>query len=190
MRTLALDAASRVTGYAVLDGLAPSAWVEAGTLKGSEAQAVVALEPAELAAHLSAKPYKHIRRIHSLIDDIEALVAEATPDRIVVEIPSGLAGTASKVGPKALATYGLAAGAIYLAARTLRPGATFPVTEREWTPGQGKKDARKFTVATLYPGLYDPAQDTDAGDAADAVLLARWFITRHPAANPKETTRV
>ncbi len=176
-RVLALDPSTTCIGYALLAGEAPSGLLDAGLLKPTERRPERNM-PDMVWWVLCDRQLRAYRRIYSLLADVRALVNDTKPGEIVVEVPSGKAGTASKRGARAsLTTYAAAAGAVLGMLRALEPlhGAiVFPVTERQWAFGGGK-DKRKTRCRVLYGKRYNPEQDKGA-DCADAILLGRWWL--------------
>lgn len=183
MRVLAIDPSSTCTGYALLRGLGPADLVEVGLIRPSDAKAAQAVaEPSEVVrAWNSCRELSALRRVLTVVADVEAVVAELAGDAavsVVVEIPSGLSGTGSRNGARgSLTTYGLAAGMVYQAARAVAPGRVYGVTERQWTAGAGSKEKRARGVVALYAGRYRVADD-DGLDGADAIGLGRWWVRR------------
>ena len=187
MRVLSLDPSSRCTGWAVLDGLEPDELVDGGLIKPSASRTTKAGSPEhqaqDLADWYAGAELAAARRILETLEDVAALVPEYQPDRVLVEIPSGKAGTGSKKGAKSsLAVYGLAAGAVWACLRSA--GAkVVAITERQWTPGSSKA-GRGLTHEALYPGRY--MTSVDAGlDLSDAIGMARWYFARSIENNPR-----
>jgi Holliday junction resolvasome RuvABC endonuclease subunit len=198
MKILALDPSSSCVGYAVLTGLDPADLVDGGRITPSKAKGVTAHLPDWLQDHLRSRAagLGTLTGILSLCSEVRGLIDEHQPDRVVIEIPSGKAGTASKKQGSggALGSLGLAAGAVLMAAADHHPdgqAAVVPVSERHWTPrprkgadavscgGRGPKWQHQAAMAALYggPDGYDPKQDPGA-DLADAIGLGRWWLGR------------
>lgn len=188
MNLLALDPASEVTGFAEMwwrtapDGSvdlhAEPRLLSAGLIKVTAAKRglVGRIHQVEL-SWLMRFGLESSRRIAALGCDIRDLLEDRKPCCVVIEVPSGKAGTGSKNGARSsLATYGHAAGAVRAWAGVT--GAhVLPVDERTWTSDAGtSKDGRSSSAATLYPGQYDSTKDTDTYDMADAIMLGRWAL--------------
>lgn len=195
MRILALDPSSSCVGYAVLTGLEPAELIDGGLIKPSQAKRVTADLPPWLSERLRAPSMRAVHGIYAITATIDELIAEHAPATIVVEVPSGKAGTGSRQqrAGGGLTTLGLAAGAVLERCRHAAtaidahdPPAVVPVTERQWTsrrsgPGaRGPKYQSQAAIAALYRGRYDPAADPGA-DLADAIALARWWLQRDHA---------
>lgn len=188
MKLLALDPASRVTGFAVITGLRSVDLADAGVLRASQAKAaldaVEHLNDAErrwITAHNSAA----LRRTYSMLPDLAALLAQHDPDVIVIETPSGKVGTGARNGASSsLTSYALAVGLI-LGRLDPRRRVILPVSERVWLgPGTGiprSKVKRQACAAVLYAGQYRIEDDAKSGDIADAIMLARWGWQRWDA---------
>lgn len=176
MKILGLDPSSKCTGYAVLNGLEPHDLVEAGRLKPSRAKAVVEHMPAWQAAHYRENVRANAYGVLSMIPDLAGVIREHAPTRIIIEIPSGQAGSGMKKGaaPGSLGVMGMAQGAMYGWLLARFPALLCPVDERYWTRAVGhtKKEDRQYKADTMYSG-YDAAQDPGA-DASDAIWLARY----------------
>ncbi len=178
MKVLAIDPSSSCTGYAVLSGLAVADLIDAGRLRPSEAIDQIAGPPWRR-AWLGQGPLKAYRRVYSMIADLRDLIIQYVPDWIVVEVPSGLAGTGSRHGARAsLATYGAAAGLIVGACDWFADSnRVVVVTERMWIRGGNTaKRLRQRAIAAVYRGRYEWREDAGA-DAADAIGLGRWWLS-------------
>jgi len=199
MKVLTLDPSSTCIGYAVLIGLESADLCDTGTItppnKAGMAAPAIGLTGAEW-ANILAMGHPAIARTMAMLGDVSDVVAEHRPDVVVVEIPSGKAGTGSKRGAKAsLAVYGLAAGVIYAAATCFAHEVSayaIPVDERTWTKlpriksqRGDPKAGRQFYLQAVYPGQYDPDKDRGC-DAGDAILIARWWFLHLaiPGADP------
>lgn len=169
---LAIDPSSTCTGYALATGLDPAELIEAGRIQASDRR----VDGKDAVGDwLNRKELASMRRILSIIPDLDDVVNRYHPTQIVVETPSGKCGTGSKHGAKgSLTTYGMAAGVIVHACMRWCPW-TFPVTERQWTSRSGGKESRQLAIKLLYPNQYDPKRDP-GGDVSDAVSLLRWWI--------------
>lgn len=182
MRILSIDPSTRCTGWAVLDGLAPCDLVDGGLIKPSTSKRVDKDSPEhetpDLASWYAAPELAAARRVIETLGDLSYLLDEFDPKRIVVEIPSGKAGSASKRGAKgSLTTYGMGAGAVWADLRARRPGQVVGITERMWTAGAGNKMKRARSVEYTYPGIYRAELDKGM-DLADAIGLGRWYLNR------------
>lgn len=156
-RVLAIDPSSTCTGWAVLDGLAARQLVQGGLITPDRKA------PAP-------------RRIEQILGDLDPLITEFHPDRMVVEVPSGKAGTGSRQGAKSsLTIYGMAAGAVWGWCLGRFPGRVIDVNERAWTAGAGSKQERALGVAALYRHQYKIDSDPKL-DLADAIGLGRWYL--------------
>lgn len=173
---LAIDPSSRCCGYALLAGLEPGELLDAGRIVPSESTAGLRPTLPALAAWLERPELLAYRRIVSMLGDLAELVHEHRPAWVLVEMPSGRAGTGSRAGAKSsLSIYGAAAGVIFEALRhEADPDRVLPVSERIWTAGQGDKGRRQQAIAGFYP-QYDAGRDP-GGDVSDAVGLARWWL--------------
>lgn len=154
MKLLAIDPASKVTGYAVLN--------ERGDV----------IDAQLIRASRSKLP---LDRIASIIADLNGVCDEHSPSAIVVEVTSGRPGTGSTRGASSsLAIYGMAVGAIWWAMRG-RGIAVHPVDEDRWTARYSKAQRQLAAVATV-PGY--SAQKDKGGDVSDAIALGRWWLDR------------
>ena len=163
-RVLAIDPSSTCTGWAVLDGLNPADLIDGGLIRPDRGAS-------------------SLLRIQETVDDVLHLLPEYQPDRLVIEIPSGKAGTGSKRGAKsALAIYGLAVGAVWQGCRAAFSGPVAAVDERTWI--HASKERRALAIEAYYPGRY--RMSTDKGlDLADAIGLGRWYLQQ--ATTPRDT---
>lgn len=153
MRFLSLDPSSRCVGWALFDG---GALARCGVIRAK--------------ASLSA--WDRAERLAIATGD---LALSARPDRIVMEVVSGMHRRAR---PVAVAATAHAQGALRFA---LRAGpVAWPVDcvgENEWTGGT-RKAVRALAVAG--EPAYRPFAREDAGlDAADAIGLGRFWIERN-----------
>jgi len=178
MKLLAVDPSSKCVGYAVMTGMEPGELVDGGCLTPSVDRGLLPAYPNWLGvqAHLQGVELMHWRRIMSLGVELMRVIDEAKPDAIVIEIPSGKFGTGAKHGGRgSLTTYGLAAGMLSGICR--RHGVpVIPVTERQWTAGQGNKRKRQAVIAAYYR-RYVCNKDPGA-DVADAIGLGRWWLCK------------
>lgn len=188
---LAIDPASKKTGYAVLESLEPAGLLEAGLLVPSSSKRVCAGSAeaglADVAAWFAAGELAACRRVVELLEDVRGLVEAVEPGRVVIEVPSGKVGTGARRGASgSLTTYGMAAGAVWACCRALgtgglKPGppgyGVVPVTERMWTKDAGSKAERAALAASVYRGRYRVADD-GGQDVADAIGLGRWWLRR------------
>lgn len=194
MKLLGIDPSSTCTGYAVLTGLAPHELIDAGRIRPSDAKALWDEVPATVRPHWLGKDLAAMRRVESMLTDVSSIIAEHTPDLVIVEIPSGKIGTGAKNRARgSLTTYGYAAGVICERCRwavsfATPTGFVVPVTERQWTAGQGAKDKRQAAIAAHYCGIYDSSRDT-GGDVADAIGLARWGAVLFGEVEPRRAPR-
>jgi hypothetical protein len=182
MRVLALDPSSSKTGYALMTSLLPGGLEDAGLLVPSSSKRVAtgAAEAceADVAAWFAEGELAACRRMVETFEDVWGLYHALKPDRVVVEVSSGKAGTGSKRGAKSsLAVYGMAAGGVWSLCRALAPGRVVPVTERMWTRDAGSKRARAALAASVYAGRYQVADDKGF-DVADAIGIGRWYLRR------------
>jgi Holliday junction resolvasome RuvABC endonuclease subunit len=167
---IGIDPSSTIVGYAVFRAMVTTGeimLVDAGRLRPSGEFPVNM--PASLREWLSTPEMLAYRRLWSLREEVQDLLVEYLPERvpgrIVVEVPSGKIGTGARKGARgSLTIYGMAAGVV-------------PVTERQWTAGQGSKGRRQMGMAALYRGRYEPKTDP-GGDASDAMGIARWWINQ------------
>ncbi len=115
-------------------------------------------------------------RVIEICDELHELVDQHKPAEVVVEIPSGKAGTGSKRGARSsLTLYGFAAGAVF--GMLIRHPSTPLVvcyTERDWITAS--KDERQLTAAATVKG-YDPRLDPGQ-DLSDAICLGIHHIRR------------
>src|SRR5690606_4445834 len=115
----------------------------------------------------------------SLVQEVRGLVERVGPGQVVVEVPSGQAGSATRrrAAAGSLGVMGLAQGAVWATCLALLPGGTVGVDERAWTRGFGvtAKDRRQYRVASLYPSQYRPDADP-GGDVSDAIALGLWWL--------------
>lgn len=156
MKLLTFDAASRVTGYAVMADR--RTLIEAGRLRGKPAKG----PPCD--------------RIWSIVQGAIALAVQHQPDLILVEVTSGKVQRRHKGGGAGLGVHGMACGALFAGLRAaLTAAATVKaVTENEWTRGVPKAH-RAAAVASLFPS-YRMADDPGL-DIADAIGLGHWWYT-------------
>lgn len=190
MRVLSLDPSSTCTGWAVLEGLAREQLVTGGLIKPGHRNAIDPAAPEskvpDLFAWYGEPQLASIRRVVETLGDVGNLIADYEPDRIVVEVPSGKAGTGSKKGAKSsLTTYGMAAGAVWAYCLASAPGRAVAINERMWTArsagtsgasgASGGKQGRAYYHETVYPGIY--RSELDPGlDLSDAIGLGRWYL--------------
>lgn len=160
MRLIAIDPSSRCTGYATFaDG--PEV-VDAGRLK-------------------PAGDLSPLDRIDQIVSDVESLIDEEAPTRIVIEITAGKSARRLGGRVQGLGVYGMAVGAIRQACRAaIGPENVFSVPENVWTAGVPKgKRLRRLRVR--FP-RYKPEQDP-GGDVGDAIGLGLWWLDRHGGQN-------
>jgi Holliday junction resolvasome RuvABC endonuclease subunit len=150
MKLLALDPSSTCTGYAI--GTSWRHLLEAGKLKPKRAAD------------------KALIRIRTMCWELEKLIEEHAPDRVVVEVPSGK--THHRLGKNVshLPIYGMAVGAVLATCWHLGL-VTDTTADNEWTRGKPKDD-RKAYIAGMFKS-YDASQDK-GGDVADAIGLMLW----------------
>lgn len=165
MRTLALDPSSTAVGWALF--------------AGPKLEAAGVLRP----EHRADPP---LCRIVALVDRVASLVTERQPGRIVIEIPSGHAGRASKGGATGqLAIYGMAVGAIWIDTRSSAACSVvggcdvLTCTEAAWTRGR-RKLQRAELIRLEHPDL-DWEADTGL-DMADAIGIGQWYLDTSPVA--------
>lgn len=116
-----------------------------------------------------------IVRAADMAEDLRVLVSERPPLLIVVEVPTGLAGTGSRHGAGArLAIYGLAVGIIYWQARSIC-GRVSCVDERTWTLGIPKLKRRQM-LAVVFPAYARAFARDGGGDVADAIGIGRYWL--------------
>lgn len=161
LRLLAVDPATRTTGYAVFRG---------------------ARELLELGVIRSSKPDAQ-RRIDEICDELEKVVGDHHPDYAVVETSAahqhGRFGRHKMLG---LARYGEAVGAVRATLRIRLGAERVSWASPDWKRGRGKGGS-VWAVKAAFP---DYRFERDRGaDAADAALLGlRWFAEcRFPAAS-------
>lgn len=185
MRILSLDPSSTCTGWAVLDDLSAAGLIDGGLIKPGSSKYIDPGAPEadrpDLAAWYATPELRSSRRMIATLNDIGPLLGEYQPDRVVVEVPSGKAGSGSKRGAKgSLTTYGMAAGAVWAYCLSRLPGKVAAVNERMWTIGQKNKQGRAYRHECLYPGKY--RSELDKGlDLSDAIGLGRWYLTQSAA---------
>jgi len=157
-------------------GLEPDELVAGGVLRASESLDALNV-PDVVRQQLSTPGMGAYRRLQSLKQDLAELIDEVKPKQIVIEVPSGKAGTGSRHGARgSLTTYGAAAGRLLEVCMGF-VRCTVPVSERQWTVGQANKRDRQNVVAAFYGHRYKIAKDKGA-DASDAIALGRWWLSR------------
>lgn len=165
---LSLDPASKITGYCAADvtNAGGAVIADAGRLTAP--------------ANWPAK-----RRVRAIGQDAADLVVEHEPAIVLIEIPSGKAGTGSKRGARSsLAVYGMAAGYVAAAcvfemARLGRDAKAVQLyTEREWlAPGSGwcRKENRQAVVIATWPTMRKALEADTGMDCSDACALLLWW---------------
>jgi len=164
MKILTLDPSSTCTGYSVQEFITGcrDRLIEHGVMR--------------LTGRGSSKA-DALTRIEAMAGDVRELVFEQAPHVIVVEMPIGKQYSRSGHS-SGLAIWGVAAGAIWMAARSAKFENTLmqAVGNTHWTKGRlHDKGARQAWVQMAYPGQYDPARDTAALDMSDAIALGLWW---------------
>ena len=139
----------------MLEGLEPKQLIECGRIRSIKSRSIT-------------------QRTEATIFTLDQIIDRVSPDRIVIEIPSGKVHGRHKGGGSGLSVYGFAAGAIWRACAELAP--TWPIKDIEWT--RTKKEKRVSECVELYGQKYIDAKDTKGADIADAIGLGRWFIER------------
>ncbi len=161
MILLAIDPSSTLTGYAVMGDRMTI--IDAGLLKPDKKT-----DPA-------------IMRIIAMTNDLAKLIEEHRPDVILVERPHTHAAYKFKdkgTTPTGLATYGMAAGAMFWAC-FLFTKETHAINAEDWTGGI-PKFKRQQHICMAFQDRYDP--ETDKGcDIADAIGLACWWFSKQKA---------
>jgi len=122
-----------------------------------------------------------IERMRALGDDLRDLI-RGPVGAVVIEVTSGKVNRARHGGAGAgLATYGQTVGYMLgLCEQCLGVHDVHPIYENDWIGKRNggppaRKALRPALVRTYFPDVtYDPADDPGA-DAADAILLGRWF---------------
>jgi len=158
-RILALDPASKICGYALLDLRKDGVDLfEVGRLTSPKKNA--------------------LDRVRELAADLYDILILAEVENAVVEIPDGKvhASIRGRAGGAGLTVYGMAAG--FLLAQcdsALGSDAVHTVGQNAWTGGLSK-DARARNIARLYP-RHDWGPD-GGHDAADAVGVGLWWAAR------------
>jgi hypothetical protein len=186
MRVLGLDCGSKVTGYAVLDGLEARDLVDCGRitydaewLREHTTELLGASRPA-LAEHMATRDVAGWVRCHVIAAALVDILEEHRPAAIALEVADGKCGTGSKRGASgSLATWGMAVGWLSGVASMwgVRAGSTppiiVPVGVRQWTRGGGNKARRVLAIGAAYPherwSQIDPG-----GDVRDAIGVARF----------------
>jgi hypothetical protein len=168
---VSLDPSSTCTGYAVMETAHPvPRMIEAGRFRGKSKSSPEA-------------------RVLAMRGDLLALLEEARPQVVLVEMPLEKQHSRTEGKRSGMAVWAGAAWAIWMAAydwaeaRNLEedgiPGRrVVPVSNTEWTRGMSKQARRALVLAT-YPNI-DLTADT-GGDTSDAIaMLLRWAgaITR------------
>lgn len=188
MRMLGLDCGSKVTGYAVLDGLGVSDLVDCGRLtydaewlREHTTELLAASRP-ELAEHMACRDVAAWVRCHVIAAALVELLDEHQPEAVALEVTDGKCGTGSKHGASgSLSTWGMAVG--WLSGVTSMwstqagdpPPILIPVTVRQWTRGGGNKRQRVLAIGAAYPHERWPDIDP-GGDARDAIGVARFAL--------------
>lgn len=169
MRILAFDPSKECTGFALVegDGTADPRLVTAGKITFSDTQ------KKDVLAWTSG-----------LFAEVLGVIKQDQPDRVVVELPASKNKPWSKIDKQAplhIPTYGIAVGCVLLAVMHEMPTRdridTVPVDlwsrgiarGGEHKEGRVRAAAYAFGVEVSWFGC-----KTDAGNLADAALLARW----------------
>lgn len=161
IKLLSLDPSSTRTGYALYrwdEASAGETLAEAGYLKPRAADTP-------------------LKRIRAMAADFREMLAEISPDVVVIEWTSGKVNRRRhKGGGAGLSIYGGAAGYIICEAdRAMPAAAIFTPLENDWTNGVEKEKRQDF-IAALYPAYAAHMAKDGGGDVADAIGLARWWI--------------
>lgn len=152
---LSLDPSSTLTGYAVM--ARDATLIECGLLRPRPAKG----------------PWW--ARCESVAGDIRELVQQHGVTQVIIETPSAHVGARHKGSGAGLAVYGAAVGWLAAYCRFALRVEVEPVSVDEWKSGaRGKPHA---LAAAMYPRGYDAKADK-GGDAADAILLARYWLSR------------
>lgn len=118
------------------------------------------------------------RRLASLSASVIALLSGSCPDRIVMEVVSGMHRRANRSNAhrQSTATCGFAQGAIWGAIFAWKCSVT-RVKENEWTKGKPKVQRAELVKLTQPVYLGWAASEGDKGlDGADAVGLGLWYL--------------
>jgi len=109
--------------------------------------------------------------------DLQELLIEWSPQKIVIEVPSGKVGAKHGGGGAGLTTYGFAVGAVWQACRNATVWANVhTVDESTWTRRVPKKK-RQLLIAAQFP-QYGAVVDIDkGGDVSDAIGIGLWWLT-------------
>lgn len=151
---LAVDPATRATGYAVFHG--PRELLELGVIRSSKPDAQ--------------------RRIDEICDELEKVLGDHHPDYAVVETSAAHQhGRFGDGGMAGLARYGEAVGAVRATLRIRLGADRVAWSSPGWTRRTGKR-MRVLQVAAAFP---DYVVDRDRGaDAADAAGLGMWWFAQ------------
>lgn len=160
MTLLAIDPSSTKTGYAVMADR--MTLIDAGFLKPNKTK-----DPA-------------IMRIIAMTEDLTKLLKEYRPEMILVERPHTYAAHKFKdagIKPIGIATYGMAAGAMFWACYSFT-SETQAISAEDWTRGVPKLKRQRL-ICMAFP-QYDPEKDRGC-DIADAIGLALWWFSQQKA---------
>lgn len=151
---LSLDVSSSCTGWALVRGPAAARPARFGLIRSSA---------------------ESIERIDAMTAGVVELLDQLRPDYVVLEWSSGKVHR--RLGRiHGLAVLGQAQGAVRERVRMVW-GEPDLVNESEWTGGRNKENRAKYLIATC-PEYSQAAADDPGRDAADAVGLGLWWMTR------------
>lgn len=183
---LSLDPSSKCTGYAWHERSGD--FVEAGRLTPSVARADLVASMGAAGGHWRSGVRDGWIRAMSMAEQVGEMLWEhpGGPSVVVTEVPSGKAGTSSRVQRSGggLGTLGAVQGMVFQALWSelnqpqMGGRLVIPVDERLWTREMRctKKAGRPARVEAMVP-RYDPADDPGC-DVADAILIGRWWLQK------------
>ncbi len=192
LRVLGIDPSSTCTGLAVVEGLGCEGLLDGvvvrpsgkwgyrwASLEKRETSGMTAWERAWLEVNRDASLpawWRGTAMVDEVLDALKLMVGQFEPDVVAMEVSSGRAGTGSRAGgSSSLIVYGQAVGRLFEAAEQAW-GGVLPVSERQWTAGQGGKPMRTARLRMLYGSRYNWQVDR-GGDAADAIgLCVGWWV--------------
>ena len=114
-------------------------------------------------------------RLRVMLEDLLDLLRETRPDRVVIEDTGTKMHRNRAGGGAGMMVYGKAVGAVWAVCRFLGSAPVDLIEAAIWTLAK-PKGLRQRELATQFRD-YDPAADP-AGDAADAIGLARYWLRR------------
>lgn len=153
LRVLGIDPSSTCTGLAVVEGLGCEGLLDGvvvrpsgkwgyrwASLEKRETSGMTAWERAWLEVNRDASLpawWRGTAMVDEVLDALKLMVGQFEPDVVAMEVSSGRAGTGSRAGgSSSLIVYGQAVGRLFEAAEQAW-GGVLPVSERQWTAGQG-----------------------------------------------------